>query len=534
MISIRWTCMVGWLLFFAAIFAVFPLNGVLPGTTDVLCHITAFHEHLKWLREAVLGQDMGWSFYPEQGIHRYLELYWGQSAIFHVFATGLGLSDVWSAYGLLVVLYALNAWAVFAFVHVWVGRTGPAVLAGTAFAASAFLLGQYELHNSLGFFPVPLSLLLLRRWTRTRSGRHLIGSVFWLFLTPFFSGYAAFLGGFTWVSYALTIGAHRGAFHRPLPVLFSGLLAAVMISPMAARVLFLSGPEVIDPMVHFSWVERDGFALSSIGLISALPGHLFYPTFTQSGLDQVVRIPYHVFPGFLVLVLAITGIRPGGRMAVWSVLIGSFGLVLAMNIVPLGIDLFRIPGRGFLLTQFAVAVLAGIGLNHLMPRIGHGWHGLAMIVACAIVAFENVPFGYRPLAHPMPMQAPALFDAIPEERAVVACLPSSLFTRSGYRDGLSEFNREYMYAYWQLQHGHDVVNGSAGFLSTDRLEWVDILGTPRAVEPEDLPSEIEYLLICPKLSLDSMEHARTNEWITRSEGRVLARSEEGVLIDVRP
>lgn len=526
---------VGFAVLFAVLFSVFPLHGVLPGTTDVLCHITAFHEHVKWLREVLLGQDLGWAYHPAQGIHRYLELYWGQSAIFHVFRMGLGLNDVWSGYGLLVVLYALNAWAVFLLVRSWTGRAGAAVLSGLVFAASSFLLSQYELHNSLGFFPVPISLFLLNRWSQSRSMTHWIGSVFWLFLTPFFSGYAAFLGGIAWVSYAGLTGAHRALVQRPASVLLSGLLALAMVSPMVIRVLFLSGPDVIDPMEHFAWIERGGFALSAVSLVSALPGHLVYPSFMQSGLDDVVRIPYHVFPGVLVLVLSVIGLVHGRRYAMWAGAIGGVGLLIAMDALPLGIDLFRIPGRAFLLTQFAWAVLAGLGMDHLLRRTRTEWVPWVVAVACGVVLVENVPFRHQPLNHPMPLQAPALFDEIPEERAVIACLPSSLFSRSGYRDGLSEFNREYMYAYWQLQHGHDVVNGSAGFLSAQRLEWMGLLGSPDVLKGEaHPPAEINYLLIFPALSLDPMELDRMNEWIARSESRVLARTEIGVLIDVRP
>jgi len=475
--------LVGFILFFGFVFSVFLIENVLPGSTDSLGHIAFMQDHVNHFKELVDRFSIGYAFYPECGTGFFTESYWLETIIFMI-PKALGFSDVFNSWFLVVMLYALNAWSVYLLSYHYTQNRLAAIFSGLSFSASCYMLGNIELMNSLGFFCVPLSLLLLELFIEFGNRKHFVYSLLILSVSHFASAYAFLFGCGLWLF--LFILRPRLPSPKTLVTALSGFL--LMAFPLVARLMRIHSAEVYNPLVHIP-NAFDRFSMTLSNLQSALPNNLIYDQNIDHFADLALKIPYPANSGVVFLVLLISSL-----FVVWHrksyffiisivALVFSLGLQVELNGYSLKLPLyylqnvpgistfFRIPGRAFVVTQFGFAILAGHGLANITGKLSKIWQvGLPVIAMLAFV-IENVPM---PMAVPQGqyrprLDTPVIYQSLPKTKVRLAILPSSLFTDGGYRNGISEFSREYHYQYWQITHGHDIINGSSSYFPTSRM-----------------------------------------------------------------
>ena len=475
--------LLGFILFFGFTFSIFLIENVLPGSTDSLGHIAFMQDHVNHFKELVKRPSIGYAFYPECGTGLFTESYWFETIIFMI-PKALGFSDVFNSWFLVVILYALNSWAVYLLSYHYTQNRLAATFSGLSFSASCYMLGNIELMNSLGFFCIPLSLLLLELFIQSGNRKHFIRSLLLLSVSHFASAYAFLFGCGLWL--CLFILKPRPVSAKTLVIAFSSFL--LLIFPLVARLLRIHSDNVYNPLAHIP-DAFDRFSMTFNNLQSALPNNLIYSQNIDHFADLAVKIPYPANSGFVFLILLIGSLFMSWHRKSYFLIISitalvfSFGLQVELSDYSIRLPLyylqkipgistfFRIPGRAFVVTQFGFAILAGHGLAIISSKLSKIWSVGLPIVAMLAFVIENVPVLMAvPSDQDRPrLNTPVIYQSLPKTKVRLAILPSSLFTDGGYHNGISEFSREYHYQYWQITHGHYIINGSSSYFPTSRM-----------------------------------------------------------------
>ena len=129
--KLLWVC-AGYLVFFLALFAQFPLHDALPGNADTLMGVTFSN-----IRFANLMRDLGWgpmgtSMYPLENVLAFGEASPALMWVFLLFKV-LGASDVTAYYLLIVAVFSLTAAATYVFAGLFTKSTAARIFAGFAF-----------------------------------------------------------------------------------------------------------------------------------------------------------------------------------------------------------------------------------------------------------------------------------------------------------------------------------------------------------------------------------------------------------------
>lgn len=204
----------------------------------------------------------------------------------------------------------------------------------------------------------------------------------------------------------------------------------------------------------------------------------------------------YMFPGWLTLLLvgALVVVRrppaaqPLGFYAVlallslWASLGPPFGLYAALYHALPGFDLIRVPSRLAILTELALAVLAGAGAARLLERVGparRSWAGaaLALLLACEFASPINAP------VYPIEVGEIDRWLAGRPKPFVVAELPVAPAT-----DAVASARLESHYMLHSMLHWQPMVNGYSGFVPPrhemlfDQLSRFPDEGSVRALE----------------------------------------------------
>jgi hypothetical protein len=177
--------------------------------------------------------------------------------------------------------------------------------------------------------------------------------------------------------------------------------------------------------------------------------------------------------------------------------------------IPIVDKFIRIPGRFFVLTNFAVAIICAHGYSHLEERFRRKHWLLAGI--CIIFLVENIEFRTYAPDHRSVVSVPTGYAALPiknNQLLILAELPSSLFTDNGYVNDISEFSREYRYQYWQISHKQNTVNGSASYFPLVRMKNNELLKNVTLNSNLDLlidSNHVDFLIYHKGLELNASE-----------------------------
>jgi hypothetical protein len=448
-------------------------------------------------------------FYPSRDALAYSDHQLLQSlSVWPVYAV---THNVTLCYNVVLLLsLVLSAWAMYAFVHAITGSTLASIGAGVVWGFSPFHV-THLLHIQLqALYWMPLTFLLLYRLLRTRRTRDAIWLGVVVGLQACTSVYYGVIGvvGLATAGIVLIAAGWRSDTWRMLPRLaiaavVAGLVAAPGIWPYwrvqqdegFGRTLFEAehGSAAVASYVQAPPVN---LLYGRTGLLRPLPGG-GGPLHRRDGPEQ------DLFPGFVVLALAVVGLSRARRLgagpiALAVVAAGTVGFILSLG--PGGIRMLyavlhewvfgfhavRAPARFAVLVFFALALLAGLGIEWVTgaSRVAQKW------VAPFILVLIGAEF---------------LNGSVPWVRAPDLSTPSGAWLRAADRWGpviylpIGDEHRDTTVMVASLEHGRPIVNGysgqrpalysavvdaMAGFPAPDALRMLRDLGVVFVVVPD--------------------------------------------------
>ena len=479
------------LFFFLFLFIVYPVNGALTGNSDTIVHLAFFKHYTNVITHFLSGEPLGNSYYPDSGVHLFAEPYFGQYAVF-MFYKLLGISDIVAQYSFIATIYALNGWAVYLLAFYLTENKIAGCLAGFSFAGSSFLIANMELYNATGAVFAILAILFWLKYFKEGDVRYIILTVCFGGLQVYWSGYIFLFQNITLLLIAIvnykkivnkkTIKQVSLAVPFYILIILPYLLGYIL----ADRFDNAYNPALYNPE------QVDAFSMHFIDLVRPLKDNLIYPH-NVGWLNEpegVMQIPYHANLGIALFIMSILGVMYLKKRALYLVGLFLLGLFLAMGpIVEIGEyqlfsplywfyehtslgKFYRIPGRAFIISVAALSLLAAYGAKFIDDNYKFGYLIVGSITI--FILMENVPFrtnlsSDRQILNPHPVYTDTLKQT-PPEKTVLLELPSSILSDpSPEKNGLSEFSREYWYAYWQTIHKNHTINGSSGYFPKTRI-----------------------------------------------------------------
>ena len=371
-----------------------------------------------------------------------------------------------------VASYVISGAGMYMLARELTGRRDAALVAGFIYACQPFRASHLSHLQWLITGWLPLSLWALHRYFATRGGRYAIASTVFFLLQSLTAAY------FTY--FAL------------LPLLVVGLvewwrtrvpLTTMVLHVAPAAVLALV---VMLPVARAYYVVRDDTGQrrseDEITRQSADIGDYFSaaPRLRLWGGVGSGRGEHELFPGAAALALAAIALIAARRSPpalLYAAVLGSAFLLslgpapsawghrlgvpgpyrLLLHVVP-GLDGLRAPARLAVVVQVALSVLAAFGAAWLIDRVAKPARVVAIAMMVAVVAAEGwiapiptPPFDSR--GDPGTRAAYAYLERSPP--GAVMELPTSA----------EDFEREFVYQYMTLIHGHRVVNGHSGYVT---------------------------------------------------------------------
>lgn len=414
------------------------------------------------------------------------------------------------------------------------------------------MLSNQELLNGLAFFCVPFALLYLERYFVGEGRWKLLVAT--LFLSGcFYFSYYHFLFGFALFSGLFLL---RYFQTRRWEGRFEFLVLTVFVLTTLPNFIRLFSPELSEAYNPLESIS-DGpsrFSLSLASFLSALPQNLIYPDRISAMHHLAMKMDYKANLGMVCWGLAVIGMFTGAKVRCPYLFIFVLFTLVSLGpeirvagrsfSMPLNafyqLDIFerffRIPGRAFVVANFALAVLAARGFMVLRKRVKRA----NLLAVCLLVVFflENLPLRVHPEDHSDVFAMPEIYELIQaDEPQVIAELPSSLFTDAGYVRGISEFSREYRYQYWQTRHHHHILNGSVSYFPRVRMENNALL--IKVAEGDNLPdlirwNTVDYVTFHKDLIMSESEAAIYPYLNSRNYLRVLLDTDRVVLYQVVP
>lgn len=355
---------------------------------------------------------------------------------------------------LLLSSFVLAAIFMFLFVRRLLGHTGAAVVAAVAFAFYPYRFEHYSHMELQMSFWVPLALWAFHRTLErgtlrdglltglSVAGQTLSSMYYGLFLVTYLIPLALVL--------SLTRRVAPGA---PAALAGGALLVTVLIAPLA--VPYIQNRQVVG--------ERQ---IGEVQYYSANPSDYFAGHFRSRawgfmrGADMPER---HLFPGALILVLAIIGLWPPlsvMQRAYAAALVLAFDLSLGLNgiVYPWLYDYvlpyrgLRVPARLSILVGFTLAVFAAWAVRRitaLLPsRVPAAVVPAILSVAILLESRPSLPL------EPVWTSPPPAYEDL-EPAAIVAEFPTPADDTEGWL--------ETRYMYFSTFHWRQLLNGNSGF-----------------------------------------------------------------------
>jgi hypothetical protein len=474
----------GFVVYFILLFILFPINNAFIGNSDAIVHVAYFYEHLHELQAYFTGKDFGNAYYPAEGIGAYMETYFGETLFFFIGKMLTG-SDVWAFFVLYVGMYALNGWSVYLLSNYYSKHVSAAFVAGIIFSSSCFMMSTLELMNGVAFFCIPISIFFLERFIDFKKYRYLGWSAIFLSITSLFSAYHFFMGSL--VYFVLVITRYKNVMQFDFKKLVAVVIPAVIIViPLFEKILASDISNAYNPISG----AENVYALFSMNLnsfITSIPGNLIYPR--PDEIEYAIKTSYRGNLGVLCWVLFFIGISQKSlRRYTYLIILlvataVSFGPYTFINGHKINLPtafiyeseffgtFFRMPGRAFVISNFIIALFCAVGLKTILDKYKIKKSILIIIPVVFLFTIENQaipPYIYQ---HDNLVKVPKEYEAIKKDEPTnIADFPSSLFTETGYVNGISEFTREYRYHYWQSRHHQNTLNGSASYFPDARMK----------------------------------------------------------------
>jgi hypothetical protein len=394
-------------------------------------------------------------------------------------------------YNIVLILgFALTAFAVSLLVDEWTGSLPAGLAAGSAFAFNAHTLERLPHIQGIHIYTLPVALLAIDRLVLRATWRSAAMLAAAMVAAAYTSGY---LVVFATVMAAIAVLVRAREWRAQAPRFLLHLGAAALVSAIAMLPVYLP----------YARVARDQHMVRTLDAVqdySATPaGYLA----TEARLHfsawshRFFRDPVNsFFPGFAILALAGIGVAlawrrqpaPGDPLrarVLMLIAIGLAGFILSLGTAtPLYGWLFEIfpPMRGLRaaarfgnLFLLALAVLGGLGLAQALPPGGGsheirargfrfqaegGWLAIVLLILVNVEALR-APFTYQPFAG-----IPAIYALLRDEPGPVVVAEQPFFPRWAIFE-----NGPYVLA--STAHWRPLMNGYSGYTPATYQRYAD-------------------------------------------------------------
>ena len=400
-------------------------------------------------------------FYPHQNTLAYTEHLIGPAMIGApvVWITGNAVLATNVAAAALTMLCAVGGY--FLALRLGLSR-GAAFVCGLIFAFTPPRFARiYQMHQN-AIFAVPFALGFLHTYLRDGRARDLRLAAAMFSAQAIFSGHGTallVLGAALMIAHHLVTG---GAIALKQRVRDAGIPTVLLLIPAA--------------LFYIPYAR----AKSEVGLVRALDdvgvtASSWLATTSRADLWLTSRLPkwewlqqtpdVALFPGVVVIVLALIGIAAGRRAWLWIAMIlftiwmtigPPYGVWQWIYWLP-GLSFIRVPSRFMLLGMLALAVLAALAVDRLAARLSSRARMRFVAVVCAVLAveFASTPIDVR-LHHIKPYAIDRYLDTLPKPFAV-AEFP---IPQSSLKTLVARRHAEYMLH--SMAHFQPIVHGFSG------------------------------------------------------------------------
>jgi hypothetical protein len=383
----------------------------------------------------------------------------------------------------LILGFALTAFAGYLLVHDWTGDHAAGMLAGSLFAFNTHTLTRLAHIQGIHAWGLPLALLAADRLIQQTRLRDALWLALWMTAMAYTSGY---LVVFASVMVAVVLLVRLPEWWRRATHVVPLVGLAAIVSAAAALPLYLSYRRVA---VEYGMVRSldnvAGFSATLAGYVASA-GRLYYALWSKPLFEGPIDA---FFPGFVALILAAGAIvwitrrkhldsgSPSGLVMRHRVLtalaIAVAGFVLSFGPqTPIYSWLFHVfpPLQGLRaaarfgnLFLLGTAVLAGIGLATLRQRLPAGRRAL---VAAAIIVLANLESLRAPFQYTRFEGIPAIYSLVAEEPG-----PVVLVEMPFYPPALIFENSTYMV--YSTAHFRPLMNGYSGYIPGSYRRYVE-------------------------------------------------------------
>jgi hypothetical protein len=367
------------------------------------------------------------------------------------------------------------------------GSRAAAFAAGMYYAFGPFRMSQYAHVQMVATGWIPIALYGLHRYFSTRRPRWLgVFAAAWVLQTLS----NMYIGYFIAVPIAVVIAdavwrAREGRPRILLHLAAAGLVAGAALAPVGAA--YYRARADYHQVRDISEVAANGADLrsyvvgkNSIGVWRWLP--------TAVGVDPEKEL----FPGLFAASLAVLGfwtavadprrrrwaivygmvaitalvLSLGPRVRVWGTVVTTHGPYAWMLAIVPGMDGMRVPARFAIVVIAALSVLVAFGVDWLLRRVAHRFQWLMAAACVAMVvadgwAAPNTTVSYSARGRP-------------EDRGVALWLADRAAGAALHLPIHPSGEQLLDYQFMTLVHGHPIVNGFSGYVTT----LVDVLGSP--------------------------------------------------------
>jgi hypothetical protein len=385
---------------------------------------------------------------------------------------GAPLAAVYTS--LMLFSFVAAGLAMFALARAISGDVGGGLIGGLVFAFDPFRFSHYS-HLELEFtFWMPLAALCVLRTLATADlGAGVLAGV----LVALQGLSSLYYGAYLAVSLAVLVTCRIAVFGRPSRRALVALAIVVLIGTATAALITIPywsnrstvGERSVDEIRAFSARGRDYLTASRR---SALYGSRLYE---REGGER------ELFPGTAPILLGaaalVPPLAPAAALAAVTLAasvdasLGLRGTIYSWLLELPPFRGFRVPARFRAIAGLYLALLAGVGAARIARRVASVWPRRATLWAIGIAVLADV----RPTIELQPLwdHPPAIYESVPDRRAVLADLPLPW--------GQDVFWHDPVYVYFSTFHWHPIINGSGGFVPA----WYEPLGAIARDFPSD-------------------------------------------------
>jgi hypothetical protein len=382
-----------------------------------------------------------------------------------------GLSPVFVYNIVLILGFALTAYAGYALAYEWTGDRATALVAGSAFAFNTHTLTRLAHVQGIHAWGLPLTLLAADRLVVHGRWRDACWLAVWMAAMAYTSGYLVVFGA---ILVAVVIVTRIPDWWPRARAVVSQFAFATGLAAIAIVPVYLPYRRLEQTMGMKRSLETVAeFSATPLGYLAS-GARVHFETWSKAFARNPVDF---FFPGVVVIVLALVALywtlpTPGvmRRRAIMLVVLAATGFILSLGVqTPIyGWIYYLFPpmqglraaarfGNLFLL---ALACLAAIGAASLRPRLTAGRAGLVAAVLVALVNLEalRAPFQYRRFEG-----VPAVYSLLAEERGPVVLVEVPFWPASAVFE-----NGDYLVN--ATAHWRPLMNGYSGYVPASYRE----------------------------------------------------------------